>query len=210
MRAAVLILILVNVVLFAYARLDAAAQSEGGRLHDQVAPERIKLVSPKDVAALTPAKLVCVEWGPFGDADREKAQGELEPLAQGSLVSQRTLPPDTTYWVNLGAMPTRAAAEQRAGELRAQSVTDLSVVDYPRGQFTVSLGVFRTETAANARAQTFIARGVTGTHVEPRAAGNAQSMIFVRDAPESLVARIRQLSAQFAGTDVKAASCAAS
>jgi len=210
MRAAVLILIIVNVVLFAYARLDRAAQSEGSRLHDQVAPERIKLVSPKDVAALTPAKLVCVEWGPFADAERAQAQGEIEPLAQGKLVSQRTLPADTTYWVNLGAMPTRAAADQRAGELRAQSVADLSVVDYPRGQFTVSLGVFRTEAAANARAQTLAARGVTGTHVEARSTGNAQSMIVVRDAPESLVLRLRQLSTQFAGTDVKVASCPAS
>src|SRR5690348_10165349 len=111
MRAAVLLLILANVVLFAYARLDRAAQSEAGRLREQVAPERIKLLSPQQVATLTPAKLVCVEWGPFADADRARAQGDLEPLALGRLVSQRALPGDTAYWVNLGAMPSRAVAD---------------------------------------------------------------------------------------------------
>lgn len=207
MRVAVLLLILINVVLFAYARLDRAAQSEAGRLREQVAPERIKLLSPQQIAMTTPARLVCVEWGPFTDTDRTRAQGDLEPLALGRLVSQRPLPGDNSYWVNLGAMPNRAAADRRAAELRAQSVSDLSVVDYAHGQFTVSLGVFRTEAAANARAETLAARGVAGTHVEPRPQGGTQSMIVVRDAPEPVVARIRELSAQYAGTDVKVASC---
>jgi len=104
-------------------------------------------------------------------------------------------------------MPNRAAADRRAAELRAQSITDLSVVDYAHGQFTVSLGVFRTEAAANARAETLAARGVIGTRVEPRPQGGTQSMIVVRDAPEPVVARIRELSAQYSGTDVKVTSC---
>jgi hypothetical protein len=99
MRAAVLILILVNVALFGYARLDRAAQSEAGRLQQQVDPDRIKLLSPQQVAALGPAKVaaladVCVEWGPFADADRARAQADIEPLALGRLVSERQVPAD--------------------------------------------------------------------------------------------------------------------
>ena len=207
MRAAVVLLIVVNVVLFAYARLDRAAQSEAGRLGEQVEPERIKLLSPQAVVALGHAKVVCAEWGPFGEADRVRAQAEIEPLAPARLVSQRAVSADTAYWVNLGAMPSRAAADRRAGELRAQSITDLSVVDYPRGAFTVSLGVFRTEAAANARAETLAARGVTGALVEPRLQGGTQSMIVVRDAPETLVARMKELQPQFAGADVRVGAC---
>jgi hypothetical protein len=207
MRAAVLLLIAVNVVLFAYARLDRAAQSEAGRLREQIEPERIKLLSPQAVAGLGRAKLVCAEWGPFTEADRVRAQAEIETLAPGRLLSQRAVSPDTAYWVNLGAMQSRAAADRRAGELRAQSITDLSVVDYPRGAFTVSLGVFRTEAAANARAETLAARGVTGAQVEPRLSTGAQSMIVVRDAPETLVARMKELQPQFAGADVRVGAC---
>ena len=211
MRAAVVLLIVLNVALFAYARLDRAAQSEAGRLGGQVAPERIKLVTPREVAAIAPAKLVCIEWGPFADADRARAENELQMLVSARQLSQRALPSDALYWVNLGAMPSRAAADRRAADLRAQSIGDLSVVDYPHGQFTVSLGMFRTESAATARAETLAARGVLGTHVEPRPQGApAQSVIVVRDAPEPLYARVKDLSTQYAGTDVRVAACPAS
>ncbi|HLX30326.1 MAG TPA: SPOR domain-containing protein [Casimicrobiaceae bacterium] len=213
MRIAVVVLVLVNVVLFVYARLDSAAQSETSRLSQQVAPERIKLLTPSDVAALSPTKAaalpdVCAEWGPFADADRAHAEGDLAPLALGRTLSQRTVATDAQYWVNLGGMQNRAAADRRAAELRAQAISDLSVVDYPRGQFTVSLGVFRTQAAANARAETLAARGVLGTQVEPRTqSGAAQAMLVVRDPPQPVVARLKELSAQYAGTDVKVGPC---
>lgn len=214
MRIAVVVLVLVNVVLFVYARLDSAAQSESSRLSQQVAPERIKLLKPSEVAALSPTKSaalpdVCAEWGPFVDADRARAENDLASFALGGTLSQRPVAADAQYWVNLGAMQNRAAADRRAAELRAQAISDLSVVDYPRGQFTVSLGVFRTEAAANARAETLAARGVLGTHVEPRTQGGAtQAMLVVRDPPQPVVARMKELSAQYAGTDVKVGPCA--
>lgn len=212
MRAVVIILILVNVALFGYARVERAAQSEAQRLQNQVQPERIRLLSPQQVATLGPTKVaaladVCVEWGPFADADRVRAQADLEPLALGRLVSQRQVSADAAYWVNLGAMPSRAAADRRAAELRAQSIGDLSVVDFGHGQFTVSLGVFRTEAAAASRAATLAARGVVDTHVEPREPDAMQSIIVVRDPPQSAVARLKELQGQYAGTDLKVGPC---
>lgn len=212
MRATVILLILANVVLFAYARLDRAGQSEAARLQNQVQPDRIALLAPQQVAALGPTKVaaladVCAEWGPFADADRLRAQADLEPLALGRLVSQRQVAADGLYWVNLGAMPNRAVADRRAAELRAQSIADLSVVDSGHGQFTVSLGLFRTEAAAAARAETLAARGVLGTHVEPRQQGAVQSMIVVRDPPQPAVARLKELQGQYAGTDLKVGPC---
>ena len=212
MRAAVLVLILVNVLLFAFAKAYRAAQSEPGRLDQQVEPQRIRLLSPQEVAALAPSKIaalpdVCVEWGPFAEADRVRAQADLEPLALGRLVSQRPVMIESAYWVNLGAMPTRAAAERRVGELRAQGITDISVVDSGRGQFTVSLGLFRSESAANSRAETLAAQGVLGTHVEPRQQGAAQAMIVVRDPPQPVVVRLKELQLQYGGTDLKVGPC---
>jgi hypothetical protein len=212
MRAAVIILILANVALFGYSRLQHAAQSEAGRLQRQVQPDRIRLLTPQQVAALGPAKIaaladVCVEWGPFADADRLRAQAELEPLALGRLVSQRPVAADGMYWVNLGPMPTRALADRRAAELRAQAITDLSVVDFNHGQFTVSLGIFRTEGAAATRAATLAARGVPDAHVEPRQQGATQSLIVVRDPPQPAVARMKELQGQYAGTDLKVGPC---
>jgi hypothetical protein len=214
MRAAVLLLILANVLVFGYARLDRAAQSEGSRLTDQVQPDRIRVLSSQQVAALAPGKVaaladVCVEWGPFSDADRARAQADIEPLQLGRLVSQRQVNSDTAWWVNTGPVATRGAAERRAAELRAQAIDDLSVVDFGRGQFTVSLGVFRTENAAASRAETLLARGVQGARVEPRPAGVVQSILVVRDPPQAVVARLKELQLQYPGSDIKVGACAA-
>src|SRR4029077_3332810 len=83
MRTAVLLLILANVILFGYARLDRVAQSEAGRLGAQVQPDRIRVLTSQQVAALAPGKVaaladVCVEWGPFSDVDRARAQADIE------------------------------------------------------------------------------------------------------------------------------------
>ena len=220
MRAVILLLVVANVLLFAYARLERAATSEGARLSMQIDPERIRPMTPQEVAALAPASLgapaaasssapgLCVEWGPFADADRARAEADLQPLALGRLLSLRPVATETsTYWVNVGALPTRADAERRANELRAQSVSDMSVVAYPRGQFTVSLGVFSTEAAASARVEALAARGVQGAQFEPRAQPNGQSTIVVRNARDPVVARVRELQSQYAGTEVKVSPC---
>jgi hypothetical protein len=215
MRTAILLLILANVVLFGYARLDRAAQSEAGRLGAQVQPDRIRVLSSQQVAALAPGKVaalpdVCVEWGPFAEADRVRAQADIEPLQLGRLVTQRPVAADPMWWVNTGPAPSRSAADKRAGELRLLNIDDLSVVDAGKGQFTVSLGMFRTEAAANARVEALATRGVAGARVEPRQTGATQAMLIVRDPPQAALARLRELQPQYPGSDVKVGACTAS
>ncbi len=93
MRTLVILLLLANLTLFAYTRLDSAG-GEGVRLREQVRPDKIKVLSPQEVAALGPASAasladVCLEWGPFGDADRARAVAELDSLGLSKLVSQK-------------------------------------------------------------------------------------------------------------------------
>ena len=214
MRTALLLLFVANVVLFGYARLDRAAQSEAGRLSAQVQPDRIRVLSSQQVAALGPGKVaalpdVCVEWGPFAEADRVRAQADIEPLQLGRLVTQRPVVAEPMWWVTTGPV-ARAAADKRAGELRLLAIDDLSVVDAGKGQFTVSLGMFRTEAAANARVEALATRGVAGTRVEPRQTGATQAMLIVRDPPQAALARLRELQPQYPGSDVKVGACTAS
>src|SRR3954447_11105526 len=122
MRLVVLfVLLAINVMFFAWTRLDASGEGEAGRLSQQVQPDKIKLLTPQEVAALGPAKVaaladVCVEWGPFSDPDRARAASELEPLALGRLVSQRRVDYESGYWVNMGPFASRSNAENRVAE----------------------------------------------------------------------------------------------
>jgi len=214
MRLVVLLLIAANLAFFAFARLDAAGGGEGARMNEQIDPGKIRLLTPRDMAALGPAKVaaladVCAEWGPFSDAERTKAMAELDALQLGRLLTQRRVDVDSTYWVSLGPYASKGAADRRVSELRAQGVTDTSAVDAGRGQYAVSLGVFRTEQAARARMEALARQGVTTAKVEPRQQTNAQTMLVVRDPREPVVARLKELQAQYLGSDLRFGSCPA-
>jgi len=213
MRIVVLLLIVANLALFAYTKLDSAG-GEGARRADQVDPDKIKILTPQQVAALGPAKIaaladVCAEWGPFSDAERTKALADLDSLQLGRLVTQRKVETESAYWVNVGPYPSRGAADRRVGELRAQGVTDTSAVDAGRGQYVVSLGIFRTEQAARARVDALSRQGVSTAKVEPRQQTSSQTMLVVRDPREAVLARLKDLQAQYIGSEVRIGTCPA-
>ena len=92
MRTLVFLLLLANLSLFGYIKLDSLGTGEGVRLSQQVQPDKIKLLTPQEVAALGPAKAasladVCVEWGPLSDTDRNRALASLEPLDLSRLMT---------------------------------------------------------------------------------------------------------------------------
>jgi hypothetical protein len=214
MRIVVLLLVLANLTLLAYTRLDASAGGEGARLSAQVDADKIKLLTPQQVASLGPAKMaaladVCAEWGPLSDAERAKALADLDTLQLGKLLSQRRIDVDSAYWVNVGPFSTRGAAEKRVGELRNQGVTDMSAIDAGRGQYVVSLGIFRTEQAARARADALAQQGLTTAKVEPRQQTFPQTMLVVRDPQQPAVARLKDLQTQYPGTDLRFGACPA-
>lgn len=211
MRILIILLLLANATLFAYTRLDTGG-GEAILLQDQVQPDKIKLLTPQQVAALGPGKVaaladVCMEWGPFADPDRARVLAELEPLQLGRLLSQKRVEYDSGFWVNMGPFPTRAAAETRIGELRRQGVRELAVTDAPRGQYAVSLGNFRSEAAAAAYAEELARLGVTLAKVERRAQPVAQTLLVVRDPQQAIVVRMRELSAQYPGSEFRVAAC---
>ena len=211
MRIVIVLLLLANLTLYGYTKLDSGS-GEAMLLQDQVQPDKIKLLTPQQVAALGPAKVaaladVCVEWGPFSDADRTRALTELEPLGLGRLLSQKRVEFDSGYWVNMGPFATRAAAESRIVDLRRQGVKELAVADAPRGQFAVSFGNFRSETAAVAYTEELARLGVTLAKVERRQLPVSQTIVVVRDPQQVVVARMRELQAQYAGSELKITAC---
>jgi hypothetical protein len=119
MRIVIILMVFANMAFFAYTWLDSGG-GEAMLLQDQVQPDKIKLLTPQQVAALGPTKVaaladVCVEWGPFSDAERARALADLEPFALGRLLSQKRVEFDNGYWVNMGPFATRVAAETRIG-----------------------------------------------------------------------------------------------
>lgn len=210
MRVVLILLALANLALFALTRLDTVAAGEPQRLAEQVQPEKIKLLSAQQVAALNPAKTaslpdVCAEFGPLNDAERARALAELAPLALGPLVSQRRVEVEA-YFVTLNGFANRAAAERRAGELRARGIGDIAVAERG-GSAVLALGVYRTEAGANGRADALAQAGFTGARVSTRTGGIVQSLLVVRDPPAAAMSRLREMAPAYPGTEVRVGAC---
>lgn len=212
MRTLVIFLLLANLTLFAYMRLDSASGGEGVRLKEQIQADKIKLLTPQEVAGLGPAKAaaladVCVEWGPFGDADRARALADVDTLALGKLLTQKRIETSAAYWVYLPPFPSKAAADKRVAELKAAAQKDVFVVDGGPQRFAISLGVFRTEDAANAHLAELVRAGVAGARTGPRQQVIVQTQFVIRDPPQAVVTRLRDLSPAYPGAEVKIAGC---
>jgi hypothetical protein len=212
MRIVVILLVFANLTFLAYTRLDATSEGGAVRLAEQVQPDKIRLLTPTQVAALGPAKVaalpdVCLEWGPIGEADRAKALADLEPLGLGKLLTQKRLETNMAFWVFVPAAPNRAEADRRAAALKAQGVAEAAVVVSGPARLAIALGAFRDEEAARARLAELAAQGVATARVGPRQQLVVQTTFVIRDPPASVVARIRDLVGNYAGTESKVGGC---
>ena len=212
MRTLVLLLLLANLTLFGYIKLDSMSGGEGVRLAQQVQPDKISLLTPRQVAALDPAKVaaladVCVEWGPLSDVEKPRALAALEPLDLAQLISQKKVEVITSYWVFVPPAANKPAADRKLAELKAQGVKDLLLIEAGPQRYAISLGVFRSEERAQAHLAELEAQGVRGAQVGGRAQSVLQTALVVRDPPAPAMARLKELQAGFPGSDLKVGAC---
>ena len=212
MRTLVVLLILANLTLLGYTWLDRRVSGEGARLAEQVRPEKIRLLSPQEVAQLGPAKVaalpdVCAEFGPLSDAERARVLAELEPLALGRLLTQRRSESPSSWWAYFTPAASRAAAETRVAQLKAAGVTDSYIVESGPQRHAVSLGVFRSEQAARSLAGEIAAKNIAPVEYGERQQPIVLTTLVIRDPREPVLKRLRELVPAFPGAEVRVGQC---
>ncbi|MBE0625295.1 MAG: SPOR domain-containing protein [Burkholderiales bacterium] len=212
MRMLFFILMLANATFFAYAWFGPGARAGGDAqiIGQQLNPEKIRLLRPEQLSGLArkpePAKpaAVCLEWGAFSDTDLARAEQALEPLALGAKLSQRRQDDVAGFWVYIAPLASRQAAAQKAGELKRLGVDDYFVVpDDPKWRNAISLGIFKTEEAANTRLGALRAQGVKSAAIGARETPAGRTYFQVRDASSVVAAKLNQLKLAYAGTEVR-------
>lgn len=216
MRLLFFILLLANGLFFAYAWFGPGAQASGDAriIGQQLNPQKIRLLAPDQVSALTrksePPKLArtCFEWGAFAGADTTRAEQALEPLALGTKLTQRRQEDAAGFWVYVPPLASRQSATQKAGEFKRLGVDDYFIVpDDPKWRNAISLGIFKTEEAAKARLAALRAKGVKSAIAGARESQAGKIYFQVREADPALAAKLNALKLGFPGSDVR--ECAA-
>ena len=226
MRLLFFILLLANAAFFGYSWIGSSAQASGDAqiVAQQLNPQKIRLLVPEQVSALTrkadapktPAPVpapaapaaICLEWGGFLGADTARAAQALEPLALGARLTQRRLEDVSGYWVYIAPLASRQSAAQKAAELKRLGVDDYFIVaDDPKWRNAVSLGIFKTEDAAKARLAALRAKGVRSATVGARETQPGKTYFQVHEAGPAVVVKLNEFKQGFPGSDVR--ECAA-
>jgi hypothetical protein len=212
MRTAFFILALANAAFFAFAWFDGRAATNGDAhiVSQQLNPEKIRLLMPEQVSALTrkaetpKAASVCLEWGAFAGNDAARAGQALDALGLGAMLTQRQQEDVAGFWVYIPPAASRPAAMQKASELKRLGVDDYFVVsDDPKWRNAISLGLFKTEEAAKARLEGVRAKGVKNGVIAARETQRSKTYFQVREASPTLAAKLNELKQGFAGTEVR-------
>jgi hypothetical protein len=223
MRAVFLLLVLANLFYFAYAHVTR--EGSGTPVHQlEISPERIQLLkaageapaakpkpprkpipaAPK--AAMAPA--ACLEWGVFAGPAVGRAETALAQLSLPSGQLDRVVTDAGGYWVYMPPLKTKAEADRKVAELKSLGVSEFFLVqDAGPWRNAISLGIFKTDDAAQAYLGRLKERGVRTAVVARRENFLKQVAFYVREPNESTVARVTALQRDFPGSEVKAGTC---
>lgn len=221
MRLLVWLLLLVNVVILGYFKLVAVEPSGVIAGHEPLQPEKIRLLTPEQLAALpkkvsepaepasstVPGPAACYEWGSFAADSLSSAQTVLGRFSVDGSVRQKAPAEATRYWVYIPPRKTQEEAQTKADELRSLGVLDFFVVQEAKWRHAISLGVFKDEKLANSLLQDLRARGVRSAVKGVRNHEGMQASLLLKQVAPDVVAQIEQLKPDFPGTELKQTSC---
>jgi len=208
------------------------ASTEAQLMEQQLNPQAIRLLGAEQLAALAaerakqaterakpppppppptppppPPKVTvaaCLELGAFNPGEVARVQQVLEPLELGPRLSQRRAQEIASYWVFMPPQGSRQAANRKSAELKKLGVEDFFIVqEDPKLQFAISLGIFKTEEAAQARLAELRKKGVRTARVGPRETPVQKVYFTVREVPDALASRLNELRQGFPGSELK-------
>lgn len=216
------LLVIINLGLLAYFNAGFILPAQPEIRVSEIHPDKIKLLSQKDIDALstksqpTPVTppiaepkpaAACFNWGIFSDAGLAKAQKALAKIAlQASVQVQNTDQPKR-YWVYIPPAKTAAAAQKKAAELKALGIEDLFVVQEDKGKNAISFGIFGDEQLADKLMQELKAKGVRNVEKALRSNGKGQHSLVFNNLSENELAELTKLKPDFPTAELKETTC---
>jgi cell division septation protein DedD len=212
MRLTFLILLLINIALYPLVSGLIGRPRDGAeplRLASQIQPERIRLVAPDSAppvagdaapaeqpdAENTPAVAgsapACVVLSGLVRTQVDALGERIREQQVAAQLSEAEQTETTAWWVNIPDLSSRQLADRKMGELRALGVRDMLVMAQPEGtgsaqQLAISLGLFKTEAAANELLATLTGQGVRSAVITPREGKAGHFRVELRGARPAL------------------------
>ncbi|AMP12079.1 sporulation related domain protein [Collimonas arenae] len=222
------LLLLANAALFAAERgYLGALYSDGrepARVGKQLQADKIKLLTadavPVAAAASTPAAaasndsappqvadvapVACTEIGNFNAAEARRFSSQLAELTPSIKFARRDVQEVASHMVYLPSLGSKEAADKKADDLRRLGISDFFVIqDSSPLRFGISLGIFKTDEAAQKQVANLAKRGLTGAKVGSRNASSTKVAFQLRDLGGASKSAFDKIKADFPAQEVR-------
>jgi len=163
------------------------------------APEPVAAVS----APVAPAQLLaCVQAGPFSSAEARRFEARIARLNLDAQPTRVDTPFQqvTSRLVYLPPNGGREGAQRRSAELKERGVSNFFIMqgDSPL-RYAISLGVFKSEAAAQKHSSDLARQGVRGVRILPRGPQTTRAAFQYRRIDAATRAQIAAIADQFSG-----------
>jgi hypothetical protein len=170
------------------------------------APARVPAPAAVPAARIVPA-LACAEIGNFNGADGRRFESQLAALELDDFASKHAVASQevSSYIVYIPAQPNPEGTAKKSAELKQLGITDFFVLPESSAMHgAISLGVFKSEAAAQSQLANLVKQGVHAARVGPRFAVGKQVAFQVRGLDSAAKSRFERLRAQFPEQDARA------
>ena len=184
------------------------AASSAQAANPERAASQVPAAKPAPVADKQHA-LICLEWGEFSGADLKRATDTLSTLHVSDNLSQRQIEFDKGYWVYIPPLKNKAAVNRKISQLKVRRVNEYFIV-WDKGplQFAISLGVFKTQDAAQNYLKELRAKDVRTAQVGERASKLKTTMFMLNSVDASIEAKLAATKKDFPESELKKIPCA--
>jgi hypothetical protein len=212
-------LLAVNGVLLAYSQgvlgNFKGNEREPARIKSQLNTDKLVLVSaaradppaPAQEPAAPAAPTACLEVGDFGAAEARRFEARLAPFGLGERVSRRLLggAEPTSHMVYIPAQGSKEAADRKAAELKNLGVTSYFIItDSSPLKWGISLGVFKSEAAAQTLLAALNKQGVQSARVAARGGQDGKVEFRLRAIDAATSAKVDDIAGSFAAIETRA------
>jgi hypothetical protein len=159
-------------------------------------------------AASAPAAppVACTQVGPLSTADAHRFETRVSRLDLGERETQQSVPFQevTSHLVYVPSLGSKEAADRKAAELRALGVTNFFIIsgDSPY-KWGISLGLFKSEAAAQTMLASLSKQGVRSARIAPRGPMGTRTLYQFRGIDAGTRAKIVEIADRYDTAEVK-------
>lgn len=220
-------LLCINAVLFAFSRGYLGnikpSEREPARIARQLNTNQLQLLSavaarpavppaappaaPEPAADSATVLLACTEMGNLDEREARRLDKLLEPLALGEKLVKKevTVQEITSHMVMIPPLGSKDAADKKAAELKELGVTNYFIMnDSSAAKWAISLGVFKSETAAQTLLAALGKQGVKGAKIVGRPTSATRHAYRFTDIDAPTKAKIDAIAGKFDGLNTRA------